>query len=96
MNKIDYLLVCLMEEAAEIQQAAAKALRFGLSNHHPERNTTNCIELSKEIGDLNAVVELLNKEHSIDASEMIRSALQKADKAERFMGVSRKCGRLEE
>lgn len=95
MNKIGYLLVCLMEEAAEIQQAAANALMFGLANHHPERNTTNCIELSKEIGDLNAVVEMLNAEHAIDTSEMLRSALRKAEKVERFMRVSKECGRLE-
>ncbi len=30
MNKTEYLLVCLAEECAEIQQAVDKALRFGL------------------------------------------------------------------
>ena len=26
MNKVEYLLVCLMEECAELQQAASKSL----------------------------------------------------------------------
>ena len=34
MTNTEYLLTCLMEEAAEVQQIAAKCLRFGLDNHH--------------------------------------------------------------
>lgn len=89
MTKIEYLLICLMEEAAEIQQAAAKALRFGLANHHPDRKATNCMELSREIGDLHAVTEMLNKEHALDTSTMLDAALKKSAKVERFMEVSR-------
>ena len=35
MNKQEYLLTCLSEECAEIQQAVSKALRFGLDNYNP-------------------------------------------------------------
>lgn len=35
MTKTEYLLVVLSEECSEIQQAVTKALRFGLSDIHP-------------------------------------------------------------
>lgn len=38
MNQAENLLVNIAEECAEIQQAVAKALRFGLKNHHPDDN----------------------------------------------------------
>lgn len=36
MNQTENLLVNIAEECAEIQEAVAKALRFGLKNHHPD------------------------------------------------------------
>ncbi len=35
MDITNYLLVCLMEESAEIAHAAAKSIRFGLDDSHP-------------------------------------------------------------
>jgi len=60
MNANEYLLVCLIEEAAEVQQAASKALRFGLNNHHPCRDSTNVEELQNEVFHFLAIIELLN------------------------------------
>lgn len=49
MNQEEYLLVCLMEESSEIAQAAAKSLRFGLDDTHPNRPTeTNELDLLTE------------------------------------------------
>ena len=41
MNKLEHLLVVVNEECAEIQQATSKALRFGLYNGHPNKETMN-------------------------------------------------------
>lgn len=38
MNTTEHLLVVLGEECAEVQQNIAKALRFGLDDHHPDKN----------------------------------------------------------
>jgi len=44
----------IMEEAAEVIQAVAKANRFGWYNHHPDRpESTNYAEVCKEMRDLN-------------------------------------------
>jgi len=48
MNKTEYLLVCLAEECAEIQQAVDKALRFGLDVGFPGGKTTNAQDISRE------------------------------------------------
>jgi hypothetical protein len=53
-----------MEECAEIQKAASKALRFGLNEKHPKRDTTNEQDIISEYCDLLGIVELL-EENSI-------------------------------
>lgn len=49
----------LIEEAAEVQKAATKALRHGLDNYHPsDPNTSNAEQLAKECGHFNFAVDL--------------------------------------
>lgn len=52
------LLVRIAEEAAEVIQAATKALRFGADNFHPDDATkeTNIHALWREADDLNCAV----------------------------------------
>lgn len=57
MNRTEYLLVQLMEEAAEVQQAASKALRFGLDDIYD--GISNRDRLGKEMTDFNAVAQIL-------------------------------------
>lgn len=55
-----YLLTRLMEEAAEVQQAASKIKRFGPNSHdptHPDRN--NLKDLLNELNDFLAIVKML-------------------------------------
>ena len=60
MTRTEYLLICLMEEAAEVQQAASKALRFGLED------TTITItprqRISEELNDLKGLLWMLQEE----------------------------------
>ena len=49
-----------MEECAEVTQAASKCIRF------KNGDFSNVVNLSKEIGDLLAVVELLYKYNMVD------------------------------
>jgi len=57
--KIQYLTAKLQEEAAEVIQAVSKINRFGESNKHPDRTTTNLQELIGELEDLLAIVAAL-------------------------------------
>jgi hypothetical protein len=97
MNKVDYLLVCLAEEAADIQKAACKAIRFGLDNHHPDRKTTNKDDLIKEVMDLQALCLMLSVV-GVLPKEMCPQGpyIDKVLNVIKYEGVSRQCGKLEE
>lgn len=58
------ILDILQEECAEVIQAASKCKRFGPDqtyNIDPKDETTNMKKLEKELGDVQAMVELLRK-----------------------------------
>lgn len=60
MTKNENLLVTLMEECSELQQAVSKALRFGMSNYHPsEPDRTNEVDIMTEYYQLISVMEML-------------------------------------
>ncbi len=55
----DELLVLLIEECGEVIQAATKCLRFGFDVDHGVDYGNNKLVLSREIGDLMAVTDVL-------------------------------------
>ena len=64
MTKNENLLVTLMEECAELQQAVSKALRFGMDGCRPgspERNNEH--DIMVEYYQLVAVMEMLNNDN---------------------------------
>ena len=86
-----------MEECAEIQKAAAKALRFGLDDHAPGSDTTNVDDISNEIIDLLAIVEMLKAEKIISyicqqEAELLIEA--KREKVEKYIVYSKERGSL--
>ena len=79
------ILIILIEEAAEIQHRACKALRFGLLEVQPGQDLTNEARLSEEIGDLFGVVDLGLAE-GVFRGDFINSARrEKANKLLQFM-----------
>ena len=97
MNKTEHLLTCLMEECAEIQKAAAKALRFGLDDHAPNSDSTNAEDISTEIIDLLAVIEMLKEEKIIpeirqhNADSLIA---RKKEKVKQYMNYVKERGTM--
>ena len=64
MNAADReLLVCLIEECSEVIHAATKYIRHGADSYNPTLLTSpsNKQQLNKEIGDLGAIMELLDQ-----------------------------------
>lgn len=56
-------LAMLAEECGEIVQVVGKILRHGYQSHHPDDpETTNLSLLRKELGDLFAVLDLMEDE----------------------------------
>lgn len=62
-RKVNRLLVQLMEECAEVQQVASKALRFGLTDRY--KHSTPEERLALELDDLRVIVMKLIH-HRID------------------------------
>jgi len=47
----------LIEECSEVIHALCKADRFGLDDHHPEKNITNRDSINSEINDLQIAIK---------------------------------------
>ena len=64
MNKLEYLLICLGEECAEVQKLVSKTLRFGIADYDPrlEQVKDNGCRLQEELNDVFAICEMLQEE----------------------------------
>ncbi len=105
MNRLEHLLTIATEECAEVAQRLTKAQRFGLEqvqedqDDKPEENPerlSNRERIIREYYDLRAVLGMAG----IDAWDMSDRARQferaKAQKVERYLERSLKCGTLTE
>jgi NTP pyrophosphatase (non-canonical NTP hydrolase) len=61
MDRIKEIMLILQEECAEVTQAVSKCFRFGLAECYPGTDTTNRDRLEEEIGDLLAMIALLEQ-----------------------------------
>ena len=98
MNRVEHLLVCIMEECAELQQAASKALRFGLDGCRRDfMSQTNADDICKEYADLQAVLQMLEKEvpDQIDLLMFDSSIGARKTEVESYFVISRNCGTLD-
>lgn len=87
MDRQDHLLIILAEECAEVQQAATKALRFGLDDFY-KILPTNRQKISQELGDLFGVYEMLISEGILERP-LEFSISQKKEKVEEFLLYSK-------
>lgn len=97
LNKSVYLLVCLIEECAEVIQRACKAIRFGFDEIQPGQSLNNIERISGEMDDLLGVVRLLNTECNVYVLRQNETAIQnKMEKVQSFMPLSIERGTLEQ
>lgn len=100
MKKQDYYYVMLMEECAEIQQAVAKILRFGLDDTHPDfPELTNEKDFLTEYYQLMTVVEELQKQQKLVSwsEEQIQAVKnEKKQKIAKYLEYSKARGFVEE
>jgi hypothetical protein len=94
MNTTEHLLICLAEECAEVQQAVSKALRFGLDDGYPDSGATNAQDITRELTDLMAVVELLEEEGVLEWPHSPEARETKKAKIRKFMEYARDRGAL--
>ena len=74
-NKVEEILDILQEECAEVIQNVSKCRRFGLDSVYLNGTGTQRDELVKEIGDVVAMIELL-QEHGVVTDAEIDLAKQ--------------------
>ena len=79
------ILIVLIEEAAEIQHRATKALRFGLDESQPGNLYTNRERLAAEIGDLLAVVGLAGREGIVPRNHIAITRQRKDQKLAKYL-----------
>lgn len=96
-SETEHLLICLMEETAEIAESAlkvssiaGKTLRFGLDEVDPGRaeKRTNMQRLSVEINDFLAVVEKLDRINGLIQRNLVD---KKHEKLDRYIRYARDC-----
>lgn len=58
-TQIQEAMDILQEEAAEVIQAVSKIRRFGWESKHPVSEETNLEHLEEELGDMQAMIEIL-------------------------------------
>ena len=97
MTENEHLLVTLMEESAEVIQATAKSLRFGLDDSYPEDASTNMENIEKEFIELNAVHDMLLERKVLvipgNAQDVYRG---KMNRVEFYMGYARERGMIKD
>ena len=94
-NKSIYLLVCLIEECAEVVQSACKAIRFGLEDNRPGAATTNSEDIIQEFQEVTAITQMLQADGSLPFPTNVSGVIDaKCAKVERYMELSRLNGML--
>jgi len=95
MNITEHLIAIVMEECAEIAQAASKMLRFGLDDGYPGSDRTNRDDLVREVNDLLGVLELL-EEYGIKLPGIgdQRMIVDKKNRIKEYLNYSQEQGRL--
>lgn len=75
------------EECAEVIQAISKIGRFGLDAAKPGKPKTNREHLEEELGDLVAMITLLEMNGMVSWSNIERAKLNKFEKLKRWSNI---------
>jgi len=80
MTKLEELLVILQEECAEVIQSASKCRRFGIDNMYSKGTGTQRENLTKELGDLQCMIDLCIERGIVEKSAVDLAILNKQEK----------------
>lgn len=79
------ILVILIEECAEVQKRATKALRFGLGETQPGHSYDNSGRLSLEVGDVLTTIDLARNEGILQATAIAEGKAHKLEQLAKYM-----------
>jgi NTP pyrophosphatase (non-canonical NTP hydrolase) len=82
------ILLILQEECAEVSQAISKCFRFGPDQCKPDSDETNIQALEHELGDIQAMIELLIKTKAgVTANGIATAKKKKFEKLKRWSNI---------
>lgn len=77
----------LQEECAEVIVAISKISRFGLDNYKPNKPLTNRQHLAEELGDLQAMIDLMYELDIVYPAEVKQYAEAKREKLKKWSNI---------
>lgn len=77
----------LQEECAEVIQAVSKISRFGLDNYKPGKPKTNREHLEEELGDMLAMICILEKMGVIEQDNLEKATKAKIEKLKKWSTI---------
>ena len=86
-NESIEVLHILQEECAEVIQAISKVNRFGIDNSKPGTSKTNRDHLEEEIGDILAMIEILQQSKMIDSNKIANAKMAKFEKLKKWSNI---------
>ena len=88
MNEQTYeVMAILQEEAAEVIQAVSKCYRFGLDNYKPGKPKTNRQHLEEEIGDMLAMIDILQAMDEVSFNNIEAARVAKIEKLKQWSTI---------
>lgn len=92
MNRLQYLLTKLAEEASEISQIALKAQQFGLDSVSPKTGESNRGAIKKEVNDLLGVLWPLHSEFELNTLADRGLIMDKVTKLNKYFEICKDLG----
>jgi NTP pyrophosphatase (non-canonical NTP hydrolase) len=87
-TNVNEILLIMQEECAEVTQAISKCFRFGLENHKPGKPKTNKEHLEEELGDLVAMITLLEMHGVVSQHNIEKAKLAKFEKLKTWSNIT--------
>ncbi len=86
-EKINEVMNILSEECAEVIQAVSKINRFGMDNYKPGKPKTNRQHLEEELGDLMAMIDILQEMNVVSYTNIEKAAEAKHEKLKKWSTI---------
>ena len=80
MTEQEEILCILQEECAEVSQVVCKIRRFGIDNMYTKGSGTQRENLTKELGDLQCMIDLCIERGIVEKSAVDLAILNKQEK----------------
>lgn len=87
MSQTQEVMSILQEECAEVIQAVSKINRFGIDNYKPGKPKTNREHLEEELGDMLAMIEILQDMGVVDINNLELAKKAKFEKLKKWSNI---------